>query len=1004
MQKIIILTFFLTLAFAMSSQLQFTPKNLLSPNAASLGEYGAIPVSPYTGLQNVSIPLHEIKVGEHTIPITLSYHAGGVRVEQLPGWVGLGWTLNAGGCISRVVNSEVDEFCNVLNGDTILKSGYFYKHANFHIGSASDSTSLYRQLKNIAGVTDIWDVAPDKFCFNFLGYNGVFYMDHNGAWKVLCNKPLQVVFEGNDDDFTRTYSETSNAFSLEGTNASTVGRSHHFKTFTLIGEDGTKYIFGGDDSAIEYSINLFNQRKDHLRATTWHLTKITYPNSREIRFSYEHGSYIAQLFLNDFCKSIKIDSGDYECGFGGLTPPYIYSGSLIMPSYLMNISYDYGHLYFEKSDSHDLQYKQLEIICNRYADASGLTDRSVFMPILANNGAYTSEYRDYPSCLAALKRKKLDKIHIYTTDTAYKTIPTKYIKLEYTDTATQRLTLKNICVGFNSGNGNEASFQFEYNHPELIPDYTSNKTDHWGFANVVESPRVFSNNYETTREPSSIASEYGILTKITYPTGGYNRFVYEPHDYMKVVTEERTGVVSLSSKKLAGGVRIKQIINSPTGNQADEYIDKEYFYVSDYLDNGKNASQSSGILTQLYKYSYPNKELPASNYDGATVFIEAFGSQSFIPAIGNISSNHIEYSEVVERNNDGSFVILNYTNFGDGHVDNPTIATLFNQSTIYEPKCSKDQERGLLKQKTEYNAAGTKQKETIYDYEKSGTEMSNHVEIFRTNVETICGYACYEGSAYYAYTYTMRPKKQVETIYQGSDSIRKETGYTYNSIGLVSSITKKQSDDTKIKTSYKYPNDFLYMENTKYDEMRNMFRHSPIVEICIEEIDENNISTPIKKTFYLYDKNTLKPSSVDVAYGAGDYLTQVTYEHDNYGNIINECPIDGPEICHIWGYYGTKLLATTYNTPYPFIVAILNTFNKYSSQRSPDLSKLSFIRKHSQCGGIITYSYNSMGLLDVATNVTGNKTYYYYDILGRLVAVKDEDGNYIEVYNYNYAH
>lgn len=37
-------------------------------------------------------------------------------------------------------------------------------------------------------------------------------------------------------------------------------------------------------------------------------------------------------------------------------------------------------------------------------------------------------------------------------------------------------------------------------------------------------------------------------------------------------------------------------------------------------------------------------------------------------------------------------------------------------------------------------------------------------------------------------------------------------------------------------------------------------------------------------------------------------------------------------------------------------------------------------------------------------NPNGRCTTYYYDILGRLVAVKDEDGNYIEVYNYNYAH
>ena len=71
---------------------------------------------------------------------------------------------------------------------------------------------------------------------------------------------------------------------------------------------------------------------------------------------------------------------------------------------------------------------------------------------------------------------------------------------------------------------------------------------------------------------------------------------------------------------------------------------------------------------------------------------------------------------------------------------------------------------------------------------------------------------------------------------------------------------------------------------------------------------------------------------------------------------------------------------------------------------TPDLSKLAFIRNHSQCGGMITYNYNILGQLESTIDVTGNKIYYQYDILGRLIAVKDESGNYIEVYNYNYAH
>lgn len=1002
MHKPIIITIFLMLALSVSSQMQIPPKNVLSPNASSLGEYGVIPVSPYTGQQNISIPIHEIEVGEHKIPITLNYHSGGVRIEQLPSWVGMSWSLNAGGCISRVVNSEVDEACKIVMGDTI-KQGYYYYHNYFFIGS-TDSIQLQNRLKNIAGDINGYDVAPDKFSFNFLDYRGVFYMDHNGAWRVQCDKPLRVEFGGTQNDFTRKYSETSANFSLEGTDATTMGRTHHFKKFTLIGDDGTKYIFGDNDDAIEYSIDLFSQRTDQLRATTWYLTKIIYPNNREIRFLYEHGSYIAQLYLNYYYKTLKAKGDGYEYVIGGLAPKELYSGSLIMPCYLMNIIYDYGHLYFEKSDVHDLQYENFLNLCKSYAKSSGLNDESLFMPILANNGAYTANIRDFPSCLDALKRKKLDRIHVYSVDTSYATSVVKYIDFDYIENSSQRLTLNSLNVGADSGNANEAKYSFEYNQPELLPGYLSNKLDHWGFGNNSVPIEVSQEGYETTREPDTLVSQYGMLTKITYPTGGYNRFEYEPHDYKQKVTESRTGVVELDSKKYAGGVRIKKIINSPSGLASDEYVDKEYFYVSDFLTNGVSSTHSSGILTQLYKYCYLDKKLPLANYSGGYVTLDSYGSMSYLPSLGNISSNHIEYSEVVERNYDGSFTIYEYTNFGDGHVDDETIATLFNQPTIYEPKCARDQERGLLKKKTEYTANGLKESQSQYEYEMSKPKWDGHVEIFRTSLGTINGKLYYEGSAYYAYTYSMRPKTQIEITYEGGDSLKKETSYTYNSWGLKESIIISQSDNAKLKYSYKYPFNFSTNQDTKYDEMKTKYRISPIIELKIEEIDENDEITPVKKIFYHYNTNILKPSSIDIAIGQGNYMPQITYEYDNYGNITNEKPINGPEICHIWGYLGTKLLASTYNTPYPFISSVLDSFDRYSSLRVPELSLLTFIRNHSECGGIVTYSYNSCGKLESVTDITGNKTYYQYDILGRLIAIKDEDGNYIEVYNYNYAH
>lgn len=99
----ILLVSFLTVAAQRDSTYQ-----VFSPNAAELGKYGKIPVSYFTGIPNISVPLTEVKGKNLTLPVHLTYHADGNKPEQHPGWVGQGWTLHAGGCINRIINGWKD--------------------------------------------------------------------------------------------------------------------------------------------------------------------------------------------------------------------------------------------------------------------------------------------------------------------------------------------------------------------------------------------------------------------------------------------------------------------------------------------------------------------------------------------------------------------------------------------------------------------------------------------------------------------------------------------------------------------------------------------------------------------------------------------------------------------------------------------------------------------------------------------------------------------------------
>ena len=81
----------------------------VSPNASSLETFGNVPVGPYTGVPDIQIPIYNIVVDNVTIPIKLQYHPGNVKKESVASWVGLGWSLNAGGMIGHTING-LDDF------------------------------------------------------------------------------------------------------------------------------------------------------------------------------------------------------------------------------------------------------------------------------------------------------------------------------------------------------------------------------------------------------------------------------------------------------------------------------------------------------------------------------------------------------------------------------------------------------------------------------------------------------------------------------------------------------------------------------------------------------------------------------------------------------------------------------------------------------------------------------------------------------------------------------
>ncbi|HEY0770061.1 MAG TPA: hypothetical protein VGD31_06975, partial [Sphingobacteriaceae bacterium] len=79
-----------------------------SPETAALFRFQDYPMDYSTGLPSINIPLYEVQSGSLRVPISVSYHASGLKVSDEDGPVANGWSLNAGGAVSRTIHGSAD--------------------------------------------------------------------------------------------------------------------------------------------------------------------------------------------------------------------------------------------------------------------------------------------------------------------------------------------------------------------------------------------------------------------------------------------------------------------------------------------------------------------------------------------------------------------------------------------------------------------------------------------------------------------------------------------------------------------------------------------------------------------------------------------------------------------------------------------------------------------------------------------------------------------------------
>ncbi len=232
-----LISFILITGFAMAqSSLRISP----SPNSSALARFAEIPVDKYTGVTDITVPLVEVKGRKLAYPVSLNYHASGIKVNDVASWAGLGWAFNGGGEITRVMRGRPDEETSV---------GYF------SFASATPSYSSLTLTQKDEFANNVTDLQPDIFYYNFAGSSGKFIFDSQLIPRSIPRQDIQI----------------------------SVNSTSTLDTFTITAADGTVFEF----NASETTRIFIHATEPVLYKSTWHLSRIvSFDRQDTISFTY----------------------------------------------------------------------------------------------------------------------------------------------------------------------------------------------------------------------------------------------------------------------------------------------------------------------------------------------------------------------------------------------------------------------------------------------------------------------------------------------------------------------------------------------------------------------------------------------------------------------------------------------------------------------------------------------------------------------------------------------
>lgn len=244
--------------------------------------------------------------------------------------------------------------------------------------------------------------------------------------------------------------------------------------------------------------------------------------------------------------------------------------------------------------------------------------------------------------------------------------------------------------------------------------------------------------------------------------------------------------------------------------------------------------------------------------------------------------------------------------------------------------------------------------------------------------------------------------------YNNSNSIITRENYTYTTDGKIRSTEIINSINEPLITK-KYYSDDTIINNS---QMTNSMSSSGMLGIPVyTEQYSGAVLLSSEKTEYIatdgingYNRPSMLPKYIFASKGANSLDRRLTYDkYDNKGNIQQYTIENGASVTILWGYGKTLPIAKIENASYASVAAALGiTTAVLDTYNESQLVSINTLRGLLPNAMVSTYTHIPLVGVSTITDSKNDKTTYSYDAFGRLIYVKDKDGNILSENKYQY--